>query len=246
MAEEVHVPGAGEVPKKWVAIVGGLAGTYVAFRWYRARSASAAAAAAGATPLPVDTSNTAGAQGDTGFNNPAPGSGPTSFNTDALTTNAQWSTKVEQDLVNIGYDGQTVATALGLYLSSQPLTPDQQAIIRVAWAMDGKAPESSNLPIIPAQTPPTGGGSTTPPPPPPSGGSSTPPPPPDPHAGQHLQPPQVATLVAGHTIRQWQATHPSNSLALLQQYNAPLGIGIDQKFPNNIMFRTSEERWVPN
>jgi len=246
MAEEVHVPGAGEVPKKWVMVVGGGAAVYVAFRWYRARSASAAAAAAGATPLPVDTSNTAAAQGGVGgYTNPDPGAGPTST-TNALTTNAQWSTKVEQDLVNIGYDAQTVATALGLYLSNQPLTGDQQAIIRVAWAMDGKAPESPSLSIIPAQSPPTGGGSTTPPPPPPSGGSSTPPPPPDPHAGQHLQPPQVATLVAGHTIRQWQASHPSNSLALLQQYNAPLGIGIDQKFPTNIQFRTSEERWVPN
>jgi hypothetical protein len=244
MAEEVHVPGAGEVPKKWVMVVGGVGASYVAFRWYRARSASAAAAAAGAAPLPVDTSNTAAGQGATGFSNPDPGAGPSSFNSNALTTNAQWSTKVEQDLVNMGYDGQTVAAALGMYLSNQPLTGDQQAIIRVAWAMDGKPPESPNLSIIPVQSPPTGGGSSTPPPPPPPSGGSSTPPPPDPHAGQHLQPPQVATLVHGVSLRQWQIWHPTNNLAVLESLNPTLNA--NDTTHATMQIRTSNERWVPN
>lgn len=241
MSDEVHLPGGTEASKKWLIWGGSAAGLYVMYRWYAARKASAAAAAAGPSALPVDTSNIGAAQGNTGFSNPDPGAGPSSVNSTAVTTNAQWATKVEQDLVNMGYDPQALATSIGLYLSSQPLTLDQQNMVRVAWAMDGKPPESSNLPIIPAQTPPTGGGTTTPPP---SGGGTTTPPPPDPHAGQHLQPPQVATLVHGVSIVQWQRSRPSNNLQTLIALNPRLD-------PNNtthptMQIRTSNERWVPN
>jgi hypothetical protein len=243
MAEEVHLPGGTEASKKWLIYGGSAAGLYVMYRWYAARKASAAAAAAGPTALPVDTSNTSAGQGDTGFANPDPNAGPSSFNSTALTTNSAWSSKVESDLVNLGYDAQTVATAIGLYLSQQPLALDQANIVRVAWAMDGKPPESPNLAILPAQTPPTGGGTTTPPP---SGGGTTTPPP-DPHANQHWQNPQVATLSKGHTLRQLATGlhYSATQLNTLVQLNPGEG-GPDHPATTTHLIRTSDGRWVPN
>lgn len=71
-----------------------------------------------------------------------------------------------------------------------------------------------------------------------------PPPATDPHAGQHWQNPQVATLAVGQTMRQWASSHPGNSLTLLEQYNP--GVGPDTKFSALKQIRTSEGRWVNN
>lgn len=67
---------------------------------------------------------------------------------------------------------------------------------------------------------------------------------PDPHAGQHLQPPQVATLVHGTSLAKWASEHPGNSLSVLQQLNPSLN-------PNDtthatMQIRTSDARWVNN
>lgn len=71
-----------------------------------------------------------------------------------------------------------------------------------------------------------------------------PPVPTDPHAGQHWQPPQVATIAKGHTIRQWADSHPGNSITVLQQLNP--GIGLDTPFPETKQILTSAARWVNN
>jgi hypothetical protein len=69
-------------------------------------------------------------------------------------------------------------------------------------------------------------------------------PPADPHAGQHLQPPQVATLVHGVSMAHWAAEHPGNSLSVLETLNPTLGPN-DTTHPT-MMIRTSNERWVNN
>jgi hypothetical protein len=71
-----------------------------------------------------------------------------------------------------------------------------------------------------------------------------PPTPTDPHAGQHLQPPQVATLVNGTSMRKWASEHPGNSLAVLEQLNPTLGPDVTAHPTEQI--RTSDARWVSN
>ncbi len=247
MAEEVKVPGVGKQNKQTVYIVGGVAGAYVLWRWYAARKSAAAAAAAGPQPLtPVDTSNLGANQGNVGFSNPAPGGATSVAAPTGLATNADWTQKVETDLSGLGYDAQMVAAAIGLYLASQPLSLDQQNIIRQAWAFEGKPPQNTNLPIIPAQTPPSP--TPTPTPEPSPSPTPTPSPAPDPHAGMHLQPPQVATLEHGRSLVQYaKGVYPVDTqthLNTLIALNPTLGPN-DMTHPT-MLIRTSDARWVPN
>ncbi len=234
---ETDVPGIGKTPKKAVILIGGGAAAYVAYRWYGARRASASVAAA----TPVDTANSAAAQGSaSGYTNPGgiPGQAPAAA---GLTDNAAWTATVEQDLAGLGYDGQAVALAVGLYLSGQPLTPDQQAIIRVAWGFDGKPPQNTNLAIIPSQAPPAPTPAATP-------GPAPTPAPTDPHAGQHLQPPQIATLTHGTSLTHYaQGVYGAGyapHLAILAALNPTLN-PLDTTHPT-MRIVTSAARWVAN
>lgn len=85
-------------------------------------------------------SNPAGDSGSTSSSGSSAGSAPQ--------TDEQWTAAVESDLSNIGYDPQTVATALALYLSSQALTSAQVTIIRTAWAYEGRPPQHPSLNIV--------------------------------------------------------------------------------------------------
>jgi hypothetical protein len=72
-------------------------------------------------------------------------------------TNSQWAQTAQQDLVNIGYDPETVAGAIGAYLGGIALTPTQVGIVQVALAEAGPPPTGSYS-IITQGT--TGGGTT--------------------------------------------------------------------------------------
>jgi hypothetical protein len=264
MAEDVELPAVGHVSRKTMIYGGVAAGGYVAWRWWHARQA-AAAAAAGPAPLPVDTSNTGASQGATGFTNPDPGggSGSTTYNGGGMKTDADWSTKTTSDLANIGYNAQAVAVALGLYLSSQPLTADQQMIVRVAWGMEGKPPEHTNLGIIPVQTPPPKPppDEKKPPPaekPPPEEKKPAPPPPPPPPPGRpapvpvppsyHMQPAQFAVLPALMSLHRYWLNHygVANTTAAdrLKQFNPT--IPWDWTAHGDLSIKTSEAHLVPN
>jgi hypothetical protein len=85
--------------------------------------------------------------------------------------------------------------------------------------------------------------------PPPSQPPPAPPPPADPHAGMHLQPPQVATLVKGKTLRDYAkgaygAAYASH-LDILVRLNPGEG-GADHPAATTHYIRTSDERWVAN
>ena len=192
----------GKLSKQTWYVIGGIGAAYVGYRWYKAKhtSANANAAVAGATPpgqsVGVDpmgnpvyldaNGNIVDANGNPDTLAPTGGTGPGTYQNPnpqpasglppagtAPTTDEQWTAAVVQDLENIGYDPQAVATALAQYLGSQPLTSDQVVIVRLAWAYEGRPPQHPSLPINQS-------GGTTPPPPPPGGGSGggTPPPPP--------------------------------------------------------------------
>jgi hypothetical protein len=72
------------------------------------------------------------------------------------TSNAAWSQAVQAGLTDIGYSAIEVASALGLYLTGQPLTPAQAKIVNTAIGEYGPAPVG-NLQVIlaPAQGPAT-------------------------------------------------------------------------------------------
>lgn len=91
---------------------------------------------------------------------PAPsGSINTPVGSSVYTSNAAWSQAATAGLVAVGYDGPTVATALGAYLTQTPLDPDQIKIVSTAIGEYGPAP-IGNLQIIPK--PASGPGQNTP------------------------------------------------------------------------------------
>lgn len=185
---ETETPKTGKLSKKqWYAIAG-VGGAYVAYRWWKSRQSSATGATTGAaaagTPIGTDAngnpvymnssgqevdasgnpdsvvaaSGTTGTSG-TGYTNPAPiASDGLPAAGSAPQTDEQWTQAVSQALQQIGYDPQTVATAIAQYLASQPLTPAQVTIIRTAWSYEGRPPGEPNLPIIQQST---GGGTGT-------------------------------------------------------------------------------------
>jgi hypothetical protein len=155
MASDVQVPAIGGVSRRTVEIIAGAGAAFVAWRWWSARSAANSAA----VPTPVDTANTGADQSSVGYSNPGGIPLQTADSTGVILTDAQWTAAAESALAGL-YDPTAVSNALGLYLSGQPLTGDQQLIVRAAWAIEGKPPQHPDQPIIPLQSPPAGTGST--------------------------------------------------------------------------------------
>jgi hypothetical protein len=73
----------------------------------------------------------------------------TPVGTNIYTSNAAWAQAATAGLVSVGYDGPTVANALGGYLTQKPVTPAQISIINTAIAEYGPAPVGQ-LQVIPA------------------------------------------------------------------------------------------------
>lgn len=70
------------------------------------------------------------------------------------TSDAAWSQAAQAGLTSIGYDGQSVANALGAWMTGTPQTPEQIKIINAAIAEFGKPPVGTYQIIpIPPQTP---------------------------------------------------------------------------------------------
>jgi hypothetical protein len=94
-------------------------------------------------------------------------------------TNAAWAQAVTAGLAALGYDSQTVASALGLFFAQHPLSADQAQIVQAAEAEWGPPPQGTYQIIPQGSGTGSGGGSssggtTPPPPPPPSGGGPEP------------------------------------------------------------------------
>lgn len=169
MAGTVKLPAIGEVPTKYayagVAVIVGIVG----FAYYKRRQSASAASASTAAPDPnaVDpatgltyaqeqAAGSVGSLGSTGYSNPNPNAVgySTVSGTGAITTNMDWSAAVSSALGNLGYDPTFIASTIGKYLASQPLTADEAALIRVAWAYEGKPPSGpTNIVNPPTPTP---------------------------------------------------------------------------------------------
>lgn len=151
---EVDVPVAGKVDKRVLIGVGVAAGGFVAYRYYKARNSAAADATStdGSFTDPGTLPAVAGAIKDGNLY----GSGDTTQTSDssAVTTNAAWSQLALSQLSQSDrWSYADIAGALGNYLDGQPLSDDQQAIVRAAIAVAGHPPVG-NPSIIP-------GGNTT-------------------------------------------------------------------------------------
>ena len=81
------------------------------------------------------------------------------------TSNAAWSTAVQTGLTDIGYDPIAIATALGLYLTGQPMSASQAQLVNAGIAEFGPAPignlqiilQPPSTPATPVTTPSSGG-----------------------------------------------------------------------------------------
>lgn len=148
MAEQVKLPGIGDVDKRWAYAGAALIVGIVGYAWWRRNNSASVAA---------DATVAQQAVGD--YDNPAPvQSVIDTTNPEEIRTNVQWTEKVTAALGNLGFDSTYLATILGKYLSRQPLTLDEQLVIRTAWAYAGKPPEGPDTMV----TSGGGGGATTP------------------------------------------------------------------------------------
>lgn len=145
MAEDITIPKVGSVPKKIIIPLGiGIVG-FVGWRYYQARNNAATATTDTTTSDFADGSTVPGVLGAVSPTNSYGDSGASDTSgtdTTRFTTNAQWSTYVRSQLQG-SYDDAAIVAALGNYLGSQPLSDDQQTIVRGAIAVGGYPPVGS-------------------------------------------------------------------------------------------------------
>lgn len=174
MADTIHIAGK-PVNKKAVYVAGGVALVFGVFYYYQKRSAANSAAAnstANAANSQIDPQTgypygspedqaalaAMGGQygafdpgtgqyvgydpyggGNPGGGGPPPPPGPGSF-----TNNAQWATYAEQQMGSSGTD--SIAAALGHYLSGAKVTSGEQTLIQEAIAIAGQPPVAGTNP----------------------------------------------------------------------------------------------------
>lgn len=157
----VHVPGVGDVERKYVWYGLGAAGIIAAWYWWRQRMASASSTATDPNAIDPLTGLPYSAEqsGDTGFVNPNPVTSIDTRTGNGITDNQAWVADVIDKLGNIGQDPSFVGAVLGKYLASQPLTLEEAAVVRMAWAFSGKPPNGPNSFTL-ATTSSTPGGTT--------------------------------------------------------------------------------------
>ena len=134
----VNVPGAGKLPKKYVAVgVAGIVGI-VGWAYYRR---SIGADEADEESYYADT-RTGASTGNDAYDNPGGIESDDQADDDDAwkppTTDQEWSQRVIEMLS--WYEPGFVSQTLGKYLSRQPLTADEATLIREAWAQVGQPP----------------------------------------------------------------------------------------------------------
>ena len=148
-----------------VAIVTGLG--VVGWYWYRQRKSAATNATATASGTVASTTTGGDTSSLGGVDTPS-GSGGYSWDGGAASTstvsgngptNATWAQNAIAYLSNLGQDPGTVASALGAYLSGQPLTTAQQGIVTTALGTQGQPP--TQVPISSGMTGTNPSGGTT-------------------------------------------------------------------------------------
>jgi hypothetical protein len=133
----IDIPKVGHVPKVAVVGVGVAAAGFVGWKWWNARNA-----------VPAGDPTADGSFQDPGTLPAVAGAGTVPYGgtgsdagTGQITTNSAWTNDALAKLTATGaYDAGKVAEALGNYLGAQPLSTEQQAIVRAAIAVSGNPP----------------------------------------------------------------------------------------------------------
>jgi hypothetical protein len=155
MAETVNVPAVGKTNKTYVYAGGALLIGIVGYAWWKRRTATAVEPI-NPDALPEDRVPFTDAQVSSGESD--------SFTAGHPTTVSDWVQAATNRLLELGKDPLLVASALGKYITRQPLTLDEEDVVRSAIGQFGTPPGGDTYPILrqPAQpSTPTGGTTTT-------------------------------------------------------------------------------------
>ena len=225
MTATVNVPGVGQVQRRYIFIGGAVVAVIVGGAWIIHLRRK------GSGEITYDPA-TGSVTGSGGYQNPVP-NGPDSSvpveTVPVIDTNAEWGTAAVEALTSAGWDRQFAAIAIGKYLSSTPVTKDEELAVRAAWGMLGRPPV--DVQIILQTT-----GST------PGSGPPAPPPPPPPAPKPAAKKPRRYVITKKYTTSNppWQSTlsgiaahtpSPKPSVAQLANWNGiknPNVIGINQ------------------
>jgi hypothetical protein len=143
MEGTVNAPVVGRTKKAYILIPVGLAGAYIAWRWYQASQTPDEPAVSDGTYSSDDLSEyglstTGGATSVTGNT----GNTQTdATNPNAIDDNAEWTQRAVEQLGNAGYDSAVVYAALGEFLARRALDKTEASIARTAMAAAGQPPE---------------------------------------------------------------------------------------------------------
>lgn len=196
MSAEVELPAVGKVQRKWV-IAGGAVAVVIAAWWWMRRGDQAEAAAVAQEAQYANDAIT-GTIGASGYSNPNPGAvgyDSVDTGTNEIDTAPEWSNQVTGILSELGYEPGFVASTLGKYLSSQPLTAEEANLVQTAWAYAGKPPGGPSTFTL------AGGGSTP--------GGGTPDPSPAPHDLPPRKPPAADPDTNPAPPRKTSTTYPA-------------------------------------
>lgn len=143
MSADVTLPKIGKVKKIYVWGGVGLAGAYVAWKWYGASGDS------GETEYSTDYVSEPLATGGSGAYVGGRDDDDDDDDDDSvISTNSQWTQRAVDLLAAAGYDASSVYAALGDFLNSSPLTTEEQTIVRASLAAAGSPPVGGPYTII--------------------------------------------------------------------------------------------------
>jgi hypothetical protein len=149
MAENVNVPGVGNVDRKWViAGLGGVAAVVVYAYWRRSQAVEEEPLGEGETYAGDEWSPDAYIGADT----PGGQTYTPEIQDDTVNTNAEWAQRVVDLLEGVGYDRNVAAATIGKYLAGQPLTTTEKILVQAAIGLLGNPPGGA-IPIFSLPTP---------------------------------------------------------------------------------------------
>lgn len=145
---DIDLPGLGKTKRTWVYGGLGVAGAYVAWRWYQASRADEPPPGAdgyySTDQSELGLSTTGGTGNVTGNNN----SSTDGTNPNTIDDNAEWTNKAVELLTNAGYDPAVIYGALGEFLARRALDKTEATIARAAIAAAGQPPVNGPFTVI--------------------------------------------------------------------------------------------------